>query len=106
MLLQVGPVAHSSSFKDQRRTGALKNRDRRLTGSVCTGGGGDGGGEEEGGGECGQTGAAGFNHLILVFHPLLKQNVCTAGSGSFLPLYVGERLPVPAVLKETVRAAV
>lgn len=42
----------------------------------------------------------------LVYHPLLKQKVCKAGSDSFLPLYVGEQLPVPAILKETLHTAV
>lgn len=73
-----------------------------LTGSVCI----CEEDEEEGGGDRRQTGAAGFNHLTLVYHPLLKQKVCKAGSDSFLPLYVGEQLPVPAILKETLHTAV
>lgn len=52
-----------------------------------------------------------FNHLYrpsttTTFQPLLGHRVCEAGNNSFLLLCVGERLPVPAVLTETVRAVV
>lgn len=61
-------------------------------------------GKQGGGWGCGQTGAVGFTHLIPVFHRLLKHKVCRAGNNSFLLLCVGDWLPVPAILRETVRA--
>lgn len=53
------------------------------------------------GGQCGQTGGSwAESPQSPVFHPLLKQKVCEAGNNSFLPLCVGDRLPVPAILRE------